>query len=216
MRTLIAENRWFVVPVVVAAVAGAVVLLTVPKAPLHLWINQWHCAAADSFFRYYTLLGDGWAVVGLVLVLLFVRFRDALTVAISNILGLIVTQVLKHGPFADCVRPAEYFKDTAQLHLVPGVEMLLYNSFPSGHATTAFATGLCLAVMVERPSAKTALFLFSLTLAFSRVFLSQHFFGDIYAGALFGLLLSGVVILVVDSPEKNAPWMDRSVRSFLH
>jgi membrane-associated phospholipid phosphatase len=132
------------------------------------------------------------------------------------LLGLIVTQILKNGPFADCVRPVEYFKDTAHLHLVPGVEMLLYNSFPSGHATVAFATGFCLAVTVNRPSVKVALFLCSLTLAFSRVYLSQHFLGDIYAGACIGLLLAAGVILAVNSAAKNAPWMQGSLRSVPH
>ena len=57
-------------------------------------------------------------------------------------------------------------------------------SFPSGHATTAFAAAAALAVM--RPSLRWWAFGLAAAVAFSRVYLGVHFAGDVLAGALLG------------------------------
>jgi membrane-associated phospholipid phosphatase len=101
--------------------------------------------------------------------------------------GLFV-QLMKRLFFEDMVRPAGYFQDLAQLHVVEGVVLLSSRSFPSGHATTAFALFLCLALLLKSRFMKLICFLLASLAAFSRVYLSQHFLIDVYAGSIIGCI----------------------------
>ncbi|HSB80711.1 MAG TPA: phosphatase PAP2 family protein [Candidatus Methylomirabilis sp.] len=66
-----------------------------------------------------------------------------------------------------------------------------YASFPSGHATTAFATALILAFWYPR---QTGLFVgLAILVGLSRVVLGAHFPSDVLAGAVLG---SGVALIV--------------------
>ncbi|NJK86360.1 MAG: phosphatase PAP2 family protein [Bacteroidales bacterium] len=66
----------------------------------------------------------------------------------------------------------------------------MYFSFPSGHATSAFALFFCLAVLVHQNSMKLLFFMSALLISFSRVYLSQHFLLDVYVGSFIGLIIS--------------------------
>lgn len=66
-----------------------------------------------------------------------------------------------------------------------------YASFPSGHATTAFAAALILAFWYPR---QAGVFMgLAVLVALSRVVLGVHFPSDVFAGALLG---SGVALVV--------------------
>lgn len=61
-----------------------------------------------------------------------------------------------------------------------------YASFPSGHATTAFAALVAFGVVF--PRARPVLWLYALLIAASRVMVSAHYSSDVIAGAAFGAL----------------------------
>ncbi|HWY36960.1 MAG TPA: phosphatase PAP2 family protein, partial [Bacteroidia bacterium] len=81
------------------------------------------------------------------------------------------------------------------LTLIEGMreEQHIHHSFPSGHATAAFALFFCLAFFAGKSSSKALYFLLALTVAFSRVYLSQHFFEDITAGSFIAVFFSSLV-----------------------
>lgn len=60
-----------------------------------------------------------------------------------------------------------------------------YSSFPSGHATTAFA--LAFAVAAIWPRARVAIFAYALVIAATRLVLLAHHPSDVFAGALVGI-----------------------------
>jgi undecaprenyl-diphosphatase len=60
----------------------------------------------------------------------------------------------------------------------------IYASFPSGHATTVFAT--LVAVGLVFPRLRPALWAYALVIAASRVIVSAHYTSDVLAGAVFG------------------------------
>jgi membrane-associated phospholipid phosphatase len=214
--TLFATIRWFLLGFFVFALAGGFLLVTVDKSTLHLTINSVYSPILDAVFVTLTALGDGRASTILVIVFLFIRFRVAIHIAGSSIAGLIVTQTLKYTLFADALRPKIFFEHSHMLRFVPGVEIFSYNSFPSGHAVTALATCFCLAVHFRRAPAQILLLILAILIAFSRVYLSQHFFGDIYAGAWIGLFCGAgaAALLGVDDQRPSRAWMDRSLRSY--
>lgn len=183
--------------------------MSINKTEIHLEFNTFHAPFFDSFFYYVTYLGDGWTALVIGLLLLAVRMRYALVVGFSNIVSAFITQFLKHSVFADAVRPKKFFEGVHDLYFVPGVENYLYNSFPSGHTTCAFSLCLGLAMITESNLHKLGLFIIALLIGYSRVYLSQHFFEDIYAGAFIGsatTLLIGWWML-----SSKRAWMDHSV-----
>lgn len=58
------------------------------------------------------------------------------------------------------------------------------SSFPSGHATTAFAAASAVAVL--RPALRRWVLVLAAAVAVSRVYLGMHYVGDVLAGAALG------------------------------
>lgn len=114
--------------------------------------------------------------------------------------------------FSDMVRPVLYFANEHELYLVPGVNMNLYHSFPSGHSATAFALCFCLTIFFLLKAKKDYGIYFGILavfIAFSRVYLSQHFLLDIFFGSLIGLLTAFLLYKPFIRPEKK--WLDSSL-----
>ena len=172
-------------------------LLSESQKPLHLLLNGYHTDFLDTFFKYYTRVGE-YGIYILFAGLLFYRLGDALFVLSGELsIGLIV-QIVKHVVAAP--RPAVVFDivhTPEVLPLVEGVRMSWYNSFPSGHTATFVTLFLTLSILCCRRkelslSAKcciqTACFLCAFTGAYSRIYLSQHFLADVFAGACLSLV----------------------------
>jgi membrane-associated phospholipid phosphatase len=193
---------------------GGVILLLLPKAYIHLFINQYHSSAADIIFTYATLLGDGISATILVVILLFISFRYASMVAVSNISCSVIIQSLKRFIFADSVRPYQFFRGVHPLYLVPGVEVYSFHSFPSGHSATIFTTCTLLCLMTKQRLLRTLLFMTAFTIAFSRVYLSEHFFVDIYAGAIIGVVVAYGAATYFNKSDDSL-WFDHSLVSIL-
>lgn len=102
-----------------------------------------------------------------------------LAVAVSNL----VTEVLKYGvgrgrPFVGGEANAFHFSHFAGNPA--------YYSFPSGHATTAFA--LAFAVSSVWPASRFAMALYAVIIAATRLVLLAHHPSDVVAGALIGII----------------------------
>ncbi len=213
MKKIVQQNIAFLLPYLLFLIVAGAFLYIFPKGEAHLMINQCRYELCDHFFYLATYLGDGIAAAILTASLLFVRYRYAFFVGISNIIASAITQTLKHTIFADQVRPAKYFEGVAELKLIPWVENYFYNSFPSGHTTTAFTTLFCLSLLTENKLLKFLFFVTALLIGFSRVYLSQHFLSDVYAGSLIGVFVAMFIYLFIIQSErvrKNS-WLDGSL-----
>lgn len=207
------QNRWFFVPYGIVLVTILPVLLVTPKADLHLWLNAYHNRFFDGFFRIMTWMGDGLILSAAGLAFILFSFRTSFYV-LSTYLGTgLLVQVLKRLVFPDVLRPVRYFQDAANLHLVDGLKMLTSRSFPSGHAASAFAFFLCLALIVRNHAFKFVCFMLALLVAYSRVYLSQHFLVDIYAGSVIGVL--GALMLYWVFYRSDKAWHQLNVLSWI-
>jgi len=212
MKKLIGANSPFLIPYFTFLIIAGFIILIYPKGEIHLYLNQFHNNFGDYFFYNATYAGDGLAVVGMGFLLCFFKYRFAILVALSNIASSLFTQLLKHTVFSDIVRPKKFFESTDQLNLIPWVENYLYNSFPSGHTTAAFTTFFCLALIIENKLLKFLMLVIALTIGFSRIYLSQHFLNDVYAGSLIGVTTSILVFYYLVFSEKSMKllWMEKS------
>ena len=209
MKSILKSNSSFLLPFSFFLLAGAIALLVNSKTDLHLAINSIHNRHLDIFFYYITYLGDGLVAVLTIIILLTVKYRYALIVGISYAISSMFTQLLKRTMFEDVVRPKKFFEGIHDLYFVPGTENHLYNSFPSEHATTAFALYFSLALIVKNSTLKFFLFVVALLVGFSRIYLSQHFLSDVYAGASIGVFVTFISYWIIQ--KSKAQWLDRSL-----
>lgn len=197
------ENRIIFIPYLILLLFLLPVLLTIQKGDLHLMINRHHNAFFDVLFALLTYLGDGLFIIVPVLILLFVSLRHAVFLLTSYLSTGLITQILKRVFFEDTLRPSKLLKDSG-LYLIDGVDMLSGRSFPSGHSTSAFALFIGLALMTHNRYLKLLCFLIACLVAFSRVYLSQHFLVDITAGSLIGTL--GTIAIYLVFYRKESKW----------
>lgn len=168
--------------------------LRLGQTGLHSAINKYNWPWADVFFRYFTNLADGWAVVFVALLILALHtWRSFFMLAISSTLSAMIAQFLKQVVFPGNDRPNMFRDQWPDLHWVQGIELHSHFSFPSGHSTAAFSMCLALAVIIRKQSWAAVLAFLAIVLGFSRVYLSQHFVEDVFAGAVIGIVTSLVI-----------------------
>lgn len=206
------RSLWtFTVCAVLLALPGIVGVWSMDHLALHEAVNRWHAAWADALFPVVTELANGWVPTVLAFLLLWKSWRSFLMMGLSAGLSAIAVQSLKHLVFSDIERPSMFLDRMAGLHLVAGVEMHHYFSFPSGHSAAAFSMCAALAVIGGRPVPAALLAILAAVLAFSRVYLSQHFTEDALAGALLGTVVAiGVYVLLYRTAWGRRPALDRA------
>ncbi len=146
---------------------------------------------------YLTWLGDGIFISALCLVLLFLKKWLGIFCICANLLASGIAQILKNFVFGETLRPFAFFEGGQGLHLIPGVEMFSYFSFPSGHTTLAFATAFCLSLAAKKQVFKTLLLTLALFTGYTRIYLNQHFFEDVFAGAMVGTVTAMAVYFLL-------------------
>jgi membrane-associated phospholipid phosphatase len=192
---------------------GIVILSMTEKIQLHRKLNIFHNYLLDEIAIVLTNVGDGLFAVFIGLVFLFIEIRVAVLISLSFLLSAGITQFLKHVVFSESFRPMHYFGSDKSFHLIQGMEYHLNNSFPSGHSTTCFALFTMLAIYFSSRKLLQVIFVFmAIVFAFTRVYLSQHFFEDILAGSVVGTISSIFVWLLFD--DKFKKW-DKSILTMI-
>ncbi|MES2386672.1 MAG: phosphatase PAP2 family protein [Bacteroidota bacterium] len=187
MLRIIKANPYFFIPFLLFLLTGGFALTYFGSAALFLQVNARHTPAADIFFTYFSWLGEGLTAAAISITLLFLNRKAGYASIAAFLLSSGTAQALKHFVFDDVYRPREYFSKLKQpIRLIEGLEVHSANSFPSGHSTTAFAIFCIFAIMSRRRQQGLLFFVLAMGAAFSRVYLSQHFPADVYAGACIG------------------------------
>ncbi|WP_153799576.1 phosphatase PAP2 family protein [Foetidibacter luteolus] len=172
---------------------------------LFLTLNSNLGVLADWFFRLVTNGGDGimWAVMLFVLLYILKR-KDALPLLISCfVFTTLFTQVCKYIIVPDEPRPIKAIPDTSLIHTVPGVELHTISSFPSGHTAAAFSFYLLLCLLLPKKSWLAVGAFCALLVAYSRIYLAQHFPVDLAAGMITALVSVLLSILIQKGFEKR-------------
>lgn len=174
-------------------------ILNYQKEIVHIYLN--HLVgepSTDTFFFYLTWLGDGAVAPFLLLLILVYNVRKGLYCTASFLSASLLSIALKLLFFDEINRPFFVFQwpYPYPLTYVEGVDKHIHNSFPSGHATQAFAIFMCLAFTSKNQAVKLLFFIVAAFTAFSRVYLSQHWLNDITAGSVVGVFFSIVFYYV--------------------
>ena len=199
----------FLIPTTILALIIVLALSLVPKAQLHLQLCQPHTAYLDTIIPLVTNLVD-WLPYVTVVLLLFYRAGWAIFLASNLLLSTLIVQPIKHIVHAP--RPLTWFAENMpdiSLPLVEGVSMNHWLSFPSGHTTTFFVLFFTLSIIMcaENIKGKNILsficFLCATFGAYTRIYLSQHFALDIFAGILIAVVSTLILYYFLVLKTKN-------------
>jgi len=193
LKNFIKDNFIVLILYLIALATSLLFIYNFDKDTIHLYLNSYvGDKYLNLFFYYITYFGDGRFVAIFLLLILIYNTRLGITTTVSFLCATIVSTVLKYTYFDDDNRPFFIFSyiNRHTLNLVEGVDVHIHNTFPSGHATQAFAVLMCMAFAVKKNSAKLLFFFLALLTAFSRVYLSQHWLVDITAGSFIGFFFA--------------------------
>lgn len=165
-------------------------------------VNTTYSDSADTLFYYATYMGDGAVIIPILFVLLLIpRFRNwwyFLTALLCNLIPFFVQQILK-AEF-NSPRPFKYFHNAPWIHYLYQWPYLSDRSFPSGHSAGAFSFFCFLSLLL--PGKYSAwgfvFFLLAISVCYSRIYLTAHFFADVYAGSIIGAVTTSVIFVVMN------------------
>ncbi|MCK5135032.1 MAG: phosphatase PAP2 family protein [Bacteroidales bacterium] len=207
---------WFLVPSLLVLLITCIISIAFPRELIHMEINRWHTPFLDQLFKLWTLLGDGWVVLILVLIPLTIKIRYSLVLFSGYIISGLSAQLIKRLFFGGAARPAKYFELYGidyDLYLVPGVDLHTWYSFPSGHTATAFGVFCGLSLILRSGWGQLMAFIMAAGVAYSRMYLSQHFLMDVTAGAIVGLVGGYIGWWWINRYEKD--WLNLSLPKLL-
>ena len=206
MLSLLKGNSAFLIPYSIFLLCGGVILLCFSKTDIALFINNHHNTLSDSFFKYYTNVGLGWLILPVVFILAFVRLRYVIIAFAAFVLTFIINDAIKS--IVGAPRPVEVFTQLHQsLYFVSGVDIYHWNSFPSGHTAIAFSSFSVLALCYNNKLLKFLFFVMAFLVAYSRMYLSEHFLVDVYVASIIGTS----VTLFCYQMGMNIPWLNKFV-----
>ncbi|MEO6150435.1 MAG: phosphatase PAP2 family protein [Mucilaginibacter sp.] len=196
-------SLFFILYLIILA-ACLIIKLLYSREDIYFAVNTYYTHSADIFFRYFTNFGDGLFTIAVAIILaLFYSYRKGFLLITSYGVTSITAQILKY--FFDAPRPKLYFEhQLSRIHFVEGLYVPGLHSFPSGHAVTVFSTAVVLAYLCRNKAWGILFFIIAVVTAYSRMYLSAHFFEDVVAGSVIGVI---VTVLWLS-------WLDN--RLFLH
>ncbi|RRD95280.1 phosphatase PAP2 family protein [Clostridiales bacterium COT073_COT-073] len=153
----------------------------------------------SDFLTFFTRLGNhGELWIGILLLLLIFRLyrRTALTAVISLVLTFLTVDFMIK-PWVARIRP--YLAIEGLERLVAAERSF---SFPSGHASTAFAAAYVLFRELPLKYGLPVLIL-AIIMAFSRLYVAVHYPSDVVTGAVIGILIGEIVIQIRNLILKN-------------
>lgn len=174
-------------------------------------VNGWHSPAADSVMLFFSGIWHWIPLYVLVVALMFCPrwwSRNPFVQGIREVAPMWLIGVVSVAALTVCFgltdQTTNLIKDTV-CRLRPSHEPLLEGivrmpegsgglyGFSSGHAANTIALALLTSAMFRRRWYTVVMFLWSLTICYSRVYLAKHYPGDILAGILLGLLVAYII-----------------------
>jgi membrane-associated phospholipid phosphatase len=181
-------------------ICGGLAIMLFDQRFLFAFVNTNHNIIFDYTMTYVTWMGEGFFGVTIMLLLLTQkRFRNRryfFTAVLCNAVPAILVQIIK--AYYNEPRPMSVFNKAAWIHMLPQWEVLMENSFPSGHTSAAFCLFAFLSMMLTEKFSKYGFlfFLLALSVAYSRLYLAAHFFLDVYVSSMIGVGFTYLVIFL--------------------
>lgn len=207
MQPLLHKNRFYFICLGVLFSICAIVALSFQKPELIILVNGNRTEGMDLFFKWATKLGEEPMYLLLATAFLFYRIGYGLLIGLVGFVVMGVSFSLKWLFSID--RPIAFFRKNElldQIAFIDGVDIHSgATSFPSGHSMSAFALyGLLVFLLPNKKRFAIPLVVLAITVAASRVYLLQHFFVDVFAGGMIGVLVAMLLYIWYDKKFAHA------------
>lgn len=206
MLNLIHQNRFFYFPFFVFVIAGCLILLEVGFSDFQLFINRNTTADLRVVFNIITKLAEGIILLSLIFYFLFTSLKKLVILAVCWVSSTLTVQFLKKIVFSNSLRPAGFFEGHPAFQKFDEIVYHYHHSFPSGHSADIFCCLTFFALTLKNKKVGLILSLIAMIVAFSRVYLSQHFLQDILVGSALGVCMSSIIylkLIKISLPEKG-------------
>lgn len=192
LKSIFVVNRYYFIVYSLFLFTGLIFLVKAGKAASFVYLNPYHQTALDTFFANFTLLGDGvFPVVIFIVLLCMRRFFQASQLMTAFLLSALLTQILKN--VFSMPRPKQFFIPGQYPYFIEGITHTGFSSFPSGHSTSIFALATILALFAKDKKWNVAYLLGAVAVGYSRIYLGQHFLGDVLVGSFIGMMTAVLV-----------------------
>ena len=199
MKRLLSEQRYFLLLMLLFIIAGGILILETDKGDIVRWFANNRTPFLNGLFYYITYLGAE-AVPVIILSFLLWKVKYAIFLGAANVIVSIVIRFLKNIVFPTYSRPKIFFEELGEMiTFVDGVHLNSYFSFPSGHSASGFALFFGISLMLHRKWLGIPAFILALIVGLSRPYLVQHFFVDIYVGAIISVVLTFLIFYWIDT-----------------
>ncbi len=192
------RSKWFLLPYSFIAIIALFSLIAIEKGEEVLMINSVSGEWLDRFFLVVTDIGLGGYVALVAALLFFYNLRWSILLFMSLGWSGILTHLFKRIIFAGETRPLHYFYYADFPRFLHDVPLIYYNSFPSGHTMTIFASCTIIAYLSGRPLIGLIALLLATLVGISRIYLLQHFGIDVFAGSFLGILAALLSVVIID------------------
>jgi membrane-associated phospholipid phosphatase len=214
-RSLIKSSPVLFFGLIIYISVFTVIILLFDKVTIFYFVNSRFNPFLDQLFYYVTALGNGWTYAIVLLAMLFVRYRYILMFFSAICIQTIIVQSMKYLIFPDILRPHAFFQSMSGFHVVNGVDLLNFNSFPSGHSASIFCAAVLLSLILKKNNWTILFILIAILTGYSRMYLGQHFSVDVYTGSIIGILsayISSWFFVIKPSGKLNRiSWIDKKL-----
>ncbi len=179
-----------------------------------LFINSFHCVASDQFWQFCSNK-IAWIPIYVFAVIFLIKhigWKRSLAFLVAIGLGFLfcdqLANLVKHS--VSRLRP-NYSYGATQHGLIVLESRRGFFGFFSAHAANAFCIAACYAKGLKygnyehSKAVSVSAYVWAALVALSRVFVGKHYFGDILAGTIIGLIvgliLSNVTVLILKRIE---------------
>jgi len=189
IKDVLQQIRLFFILYLILLCGCLIIKLNFSKDEIYFAVNSRFSQWGDFIAPYITDIGDGLTTIALVVLLALFNYRKAFLLAGAYAVTSLTAQLIKH--IVRSPRPKLYFQhQLGHIHFVKGMYIDIFDSFPSGHTVTAFSTAVVLTYLVKNKNWSILLLAIAIMVGLSRMYLSEHFFEDVTAGSVIGVLLT--------------------------
>lgn len=213
MVEIIKNRKIFLIGYFIFAFSFLIAFLLIEKGSEIIYFanNRFHFL--NLFFRFMSFIVEPWLFVIFGIMFLFKDYRNTIFIGLVGVFSLIFSYGLKS--LFKTPRPLLYFDKIGfpeQIPLIPNYESVINEySFPSGHATAAFGLYLALAIILNNKKLDVLMLTLAILAALSRVYLANHFFNDILAGSLLGIILTITIKIILNKSKLPAfPFVNKA------
>ncbi|MDO3694405.1 phosphatase PAP2 family protein [Wenyingzhuangia sp. chi5] len=185
-----------------------------PKGEIVLAVNKTHTPFLNRFFAGVSSIGNTMSIFLFIAIVLRYKLKFLYFFVMAFLIESTIVILCKHLFFDGLPRPYLLFEAKGiltQINFVEGVRVNKRDSFPSGHTAYAFVIATFFALKIKKMLPAIGLCLFAMLVGISRMYLVQHFFMDVFAGAVVGISSAYIAIVLIKNSRKRT-WYNMKIR----